>query len=303
MADIRENGWEWFHYDNPDFQVQFRHNYIPAGVVLRTIKIHWHDDVEFIYVLKGVAHYELSNTTITMKAGEGIFVNSRQLHLIHPDKDEDCDLLCLIFHPVILCSTDYITENYVKPLIEEKTAPYIHLKPDVLWQRSVLEDISSMEQYFQDERGHMKIMGFILDLWNHLFENLVSIEDDELAGQDLMCVKKMISYIHMNYRGKIKLADICEAGNIGKSKCNILFDKYYNVSPIEYVKNYRIEQGAKLLTLSDMSVTEIAYEVGFSDGSYFSKAFSEKTGCTPLKYRSIGREMSFYYDLPQSQSV
>ncbi len=45
-----------------------------------------------------------------------IFGNSRQLHLIHADKDEDCELLCLIFHPIIMCSTQYITENYVKPI-------------------------------------------------------------------------------------------------------------------------------------------------------------------------------------------
>lgn len=38
MADIREDGWEWFHYDNPDFQVQFRRNFIPAGVTISDIR-------------------------------------------------------------------------------------------------------------------------------------------------------------------------------------------------------------------------------------------------------------------------
>ena len=304
MADIRENKWEWFHYDNPDFQVQFRRNFIPAGVVIRDIKsIHWHDDIEFIYVLKGVTHYELENTNIKMSAGEGIFVNSRQLHLIHPDNDEDCELLCLIFHPIILCSTDYVTENYVKPLVENKNVPYVYLKSEISWQKQVLDDIAKMEQYCGDERGHIKVMNFIFDLWNQLFLNLVEKGQDEEVNQDLSCMKKMIAFIHKNYRNKIKLSEICEMGNVGKSKCNLLFEKYYNVSPIEYVKNYRIEQGAKLLTLSDMTITDIAYEIGFTDGSYFSKAFSEKIGITPLKYRNIGRGMSSYYELPQSQGI
>lgn len=301
MADIRENGWEWFHYDNPDFQVQFRRNYIPAGIDLSyDMSIHWHDDVEFIYVLKGSTHYEMANTNVKMKAGEGIFVNSRQLHLIHADKDEDCELLCLIFHPIILCSTEYITENYVKPLIENKNIQYVHLKSIIPWQKKVLNAIAKMEPFCNDERGHIKVMNYIYDLWDELFLNLIESSNDDDINQDLSCMKKMIAFIHKNYRSKIMLSEICEAGNVGKSKCNLLFEKYYNVSPIEYVKDYRIEQGAKLLTLSDMSITQIALEVGFTDGSYFSKAFSEKIGITPNKYRGIGREMSSYYELPES---
>lgn len=306
MADIREDGWEWFHYDNPDFQVQFRRNFIPAGVTISDIRsIHWHDDVELIYVLKGATHYEMENETIKMREGEGIFVNSRQLHLIHPDKAEDCELLCLIFHPIIMCSTQYVTENYVKPIIDNKDIKYVHLKSEVSWHKNVLDDIAEMERFCGNERGHMKVMSLIFDLWEQLFNNLVEISrlGEGMANQDLSCIRNMISFIHKNYRNKILLAEICAAGNVGKSKCTILFEKYYNVSPLEYVKNYRIEQGARLLTLSDMPIAEIAYEVGFAEASYFSKAFSEKVGITPIKYRGIGRGLSSYYELPQSQGL
>ena len=304
MADIRENGWEWYHYDNPDFQVQLRKNYIPAGIKIQDIKsIHWHDYLEFIYVLQGATHYEMADKMVKMTAGEGIFVNSKQLHLIHPDKDEDCLLICLIFHPIILCSTEHITNTYVKPLIENKNIQYVHLKESNEWQKRVLHDIADMEAYLEDENGHLKTMSLIFDIWEQLFKNLVTNESDEDVSFDLTCMKRMIQYIHKNYMNKISLQKICEAGNVGRSKCNALFEKYYNVSPIEYVKNFRIEQGAKLLTMSDMSVTEIAYETGFTDGSYFSKAFSNKIGISPLKYRAIGKGMSRYYELPESQNI
>ena len=302
MADIR-NKWEWFHYDNPEFQVQFRHNYIPAGITIRDISIHWHDDVELIYVLKGVTHYEMADEMIRIQEGEGIFVNSRQLHLIHADKDEECELLCLIFHPIILCSSNHITENYVKPLIENTDIPYVCLNSEIAWQKNILENIAKIEEHCSDERGHVRVMSLLFDMWDILFQNVIPTSAESETNKDLSCMKNMISYIQKNYRSKIKLSDICEAGNVGKSKCNTLFDKYYNVSPIEYVKNFRIEQGAKLLTLSDMSVTDIAYDVGFTDGSYFTKAFSERIGITPLKFRSIGRGMSSYYELPESQGI
>ena len=82
MADIRTNGWEWLHYDNPDFQVQYRKNFIPAQAKLEDMTMHWHDDVEFIYVVEGSTYYNLNDKKIFIRKGEGIFVNARQRHLL-----------------------------------------------------------------------------------------------------------------------------------------------------------------------------------------------------------------------------
>ena len=107
MSDIRANRWEVLHYDDPDFQVMFRRNKITAGAPLCDITNHWHDDVEFLYVIEGNVYYEMEKETLKISAGEGIFVNAKQMHLIHSG-DKDCVLLCLIFHPIILCSSEYI---------------------------------------------------------------------------------------------------------------------------------------------------------------------------------------------------
>lgn len=137
-----------------------------------------------------------------------------------------------------------------------------------------------MERFCGDERGHMKVISLIFDLWEQLFNNLVEISrlGEGMVNQDLSCIRNMISFIHKNYRNKILLAEICAAGNVGKSKCTILFEKYYNVSPLEYVKNYRIEQGARLLTLSDMPIAEIAYEVGFATIKFVVSQFGNING-------------------------
>lgn len=302
MADIRSNGWEWLHYDNPDFQVQYRKNFIPANIKLTDMTMHWHDDVEFIYVVQGSTYYNLNNEKIRIRAGEGIFVNARQRHSIEASS-EDCTLYCLIFHPFILFSSEYVAANVVMPVLENKNVPYLLLREEEPWQRVILQTIQDMQPYVESENGHMQIMRGVYDIWDRLYQNLISKQNKDENNKELIIMKKMVTFIRKNFRNKIKLQEICEAGNVGKTKCNEMFAAYYNVTPIEYLRNYRIEKGAYLLEITDMSITEIAYETGFNDASYFSKIFGQQIGCSPLSYRSYGKGMSRYYEQSRYPSI
>lgn len=82
MADIKSDKSEVLHYDNPDFPIMIRKNYIPAHCCFNDMSLHWHDDLEFIYVLTGRIRYMLDGRIVKIAADEGIFVNSRQIMLI-----------------------------------------------------------------------------------------------------------------------------------------------------------------------------------------------------------------------------
>lgn len=57
-------------------------------------------------------------------------------------------------------------------------------------------------------------------------------------------------------------------------------------TPIAYLNYYRIECACERLTLTDKSVTEIAFACGFNDMSYFSRVFKQLKGTTPTAYRN-----------------
>jgi len=56
------------------------------------------------------------------------------------------------------------------------------------------------------------------------------------------------------------------------------------VSATEFLRNERLKVGAELLKKGNGNISEIAYSVGFSDVSYFSKCFKEMYECTPTEY-------------------
>ena len=63
------------------------------------------------------------------------------------------------------------------------------------------------------------------------------------------------------------------------------FRKSYSVSPIEYLKNVRLQNAFSLLASNYYSVEETAKKSGYSSTSYFIQAFRKSTGLSPLKYK------------------
>ena len=84
---------------------------------------------------------------------------------------------------------------------------------------------------------------------------------------------------------KITLEDIARAGQLSKSECCRYFKRYFKMSPLNYVIDYRIKKSLYLLQRSDVSVTEVAYQVGFNSTSYYISKFREIMRTTPLAYQ------------------
>lgn len=290
MSDIKSDKSEVLHYDNPDFPVFIRKNYIPYGVEFSDAFVHWHDEVEFIYVLSGDIGYLIDGKKIAIHAGEGVFVNSRHLHRIM-NGSTDCELICLIFSTMILCTTKYVAGKMVQPILTAGNLPYLFLEEKVAWQKEVLDYVAHIYQKSIQVDEELEILASVYKIWKHILKNIKGRGTEKMVeNNDLMCVKNMIGFIQGSYDGQVVLADICASGNVGKNKCNALFKKYTNMSPVDYLRYYRVEKSVELLRNTNMTITEIAYETGFTGASYYAETFRKYIGCTPMQYREKSRE-------------
>ncbi len=284
MADIKNDNSEVLHYDNPEFPVFIRKNIIPSNACFDDISLHWHDDLEFIYVLSGDIGYYVDGEHHVMKAGEGIFVNARHMHLIC-NATSGCTLLCVIFPPAILCSTEHMTTKRVNPILNAKELSYFLLSEKVPWQKEILEGVQKIYDSSLKEAGEPEILAEIYRLWGVLYNHTDVKTEDACKDENLTLMKKMLDCLYKNYNRKITLKDLCTHAGIGKNKCTELFHRYTNMSPMEYLRYYRVEKGTLLLRETDMTVTEIAYEVGFSGASYFAESLRQYRGCSPSQLR------------------
>lgn len=283
--NINPDRAERVNYDRFDYPVYVRKGCLSAYPNYRA-ESHWHDDVEFILILSGRMQYNINGEVIEIAEGEGVFVNTRQLHFGYSDKKSDCVFICVLLHPVLLCSSRAIEQKYVNPILFNEHIPFCLISRKNEWEISVLNAIKNIYDYSFDKISELKIQRAFYDIWIALCENVISITKDEsVKNHNLFALKDMISYINSNYQEKISLEDIAKAGKVGKTGCCNLFKKYVNKTPNGFLTDLRLKKGVELLNETDKTILEISYEVGFSGASYFTETFRKNYGLTPKEYR------------------
>lgn len=95
-------------------------------------------------------------------------------------------------------------------------------------------------------------------------------------------------YISENYSHDISINNIAKAAGISPSFLFRLFNETEQTTPIEYLKQIRMENAKYyLMTESNSSVKDIGVRCGYIDSSYFCKVFKNETGITPKKFKEI----------------
>lgn len=79
---------------------------------------------------------------------------------------------------------------------------------------------------------------------------------------------------------------LCKALGISRAQLYRKIKTQAGTSPALYIRSFRLHKAQALLATSDLNISEIAYEVGFKDLSYFSRSFSEEFGKTPSESKS-----------------
>lgn len=284
-SNIKNDRSERVRYDRADYPVYIRKGRLSAYPNF-TAESHWHDDIELILILSGQMQYNVNGEIILLKEGEGVFINTRQLHFGYSEEKTECEFLCILLHPLLLCSSRTVEQRYVRPLLSDAQIPFCYLKGTCEWERKVLFAIREMYGIRDDTFAELKIQRALLDIWIALCENVISIQKAQIIpNHHLSVLKDMISFINEKYGEKLSLAAIAAAGKVGKTGCCTIFKRYLNKTPNEYLTELRLRKSMELLKTTDMTILEISEAVGFSGASYFTETFHKVYGCTPGRYR------------------
>lgn len=97
-------------------------------------------------------------------------------------------------------------------------------------------------------------------------------------------IKKALEFIHNNY-DTIRISDVVEYVGFSRSYFTHCFHRHTGVSPQEYLLQYRMKQGCRLLETTDMKIQDIAEKIGYDSGLNFSRTFRQIYGISPKGYR------------------
>lgn len=246
---------------------------------------HWHKEIEIVVVYEGSVVLETEKEKITLQKGEGIFINSEELHYFKKLGDKKCMLLSYVFDKSLVGGDkgSIIERKYIEPLVQNKTLSLFKFSRNLIEQL-----VKAFFEYEEKRFGSEIIVRNILSLV--LLEIIIKnkeklIEKKIYKNLDSQRIKGMLDFIQKNYSNELTLKEIGESVFIGERETLRCFARTIGISPIEYLKKYRITVAANLLTTTELPVTEICMQCGFNSPSYFSKSFQKVFGVTPRVYR------------------
>ncbi len=257
-----------------------------------SIGCHWHKEIEFLYCLKGTMEYQVNENTYVLHPKDAVFVNSNNLHAGRLARAEDCTWFAVVFDPVLLYGHENssIYQKYVSPIVNKKKISSLFLSRENQEHRKILDSLLSVHRLYEEKKElyEMEIQNELTAIWISLYQNLKEeITQTEIQdGPQIERLKVILQYIHDHYAAEITLADIAKACGISKGECCKLFKGELKQTIFEYILRYRIEKSIPLLLKGEETITEIAYQTGFSSSSYYTQICKRITGKTPKQIKS-----------------
>ena len=248
---------------------------------------HWHSEVELVYVEKGRADFYVGGDRHTLSAGTGIFINSQVIHRF--ETSESTIIPNIVFSPALLAQEEsLIYQKYITPVLASQVEYLIFSYADPEHE-DILNTLRGVFE-IQESGGanEIRTVEQLLKLWRMIYEN-IDVTENVFSARSSARIQAqlqiMMQYIQGNYAKQISLGDIAGTVMLSKSSVLNIFKNTIHTSPIQYLLNYRLKRGAKLLSTTENSVASIARDTGFENVGYFCRKFKERYQLTPSEYR------------------
>ncbi len=247
---------------------------------------HWHEEIEIIRIKSGTLHVNIGDETYEGHKDDVYIVNSKEIHGMSLD-DLDTKYVTLLFplSSLAFLNIDNVSKEYLMPLQEQKKG-FITDVTDTPVSDSLREDIDRIVSlnHEKSEAYQLGTKALLMDIIYLLCSASLTVKNTQKPDDGLLN-RNILSYIRENFTEDISLSSVASQFYMSEKYFSRYFKHTFKVTFVEYVNRLRIELAAKLLTESDLSVTEIALRCGYSGSSYFNKVFKSHMGVTPSQYR------------------
>lgn len=226
------------------------------------------------YILKGKGKYCVGNTQYELDAGQGFLIEPEVQTFYQADQNDPWTYLWVGFggtHAKEYLKDIGLNHNQLTYRCSEASA----LKSIVI--DMLKNNTSTIANQFLLQS---LLYSFFTILSKDLTASLPSGQEETNRY-----IKQAIEYIQNNYSYNIHITDIANYVCINRSYLYSLFRQYVNMSPQDYLTNYRLTRATELLTTTKLSIEGVALSCGYRDPLVFAKAFKSKNGSTPSHYR------------------
>lgn len=243
--------------------------------------LHNHNFFEFYYLLDGERSYFIDNAIYELSVGDAVIIPPNVLHRTLGAITK-LHSRVLISIPREVLEKDFLEEYnellqmYIFPIPKKRRQFFENLLEKIKYE---VETNDSYSEYLLKKY----INEMLIFLLRANKKNEIIYVDNEIDSS----IGKAARYIQQNFSRTLTLEEIADVLNIDRTYFCKMFKKKTGFGFSEYIKEVRVMEAAKLLSETDLSITEVALSVGYNDSSYFAKVFKNIKGTTPLVFRKM----------------
>lgn len=251
------------------------------------VPLHYHPEHEIVFILNGRGKVYLAGAETAFKEGQLFFIGGKVPHLF-----EDEGLATgekKLSKVVVIQFTERLFESlWLLPEFEK--IKYFLSKISCGIKVSGIKGKSHLIQSLLNAEGIEKI-NVLITLLNHIVQNesyqTIAPDEGQSAANNpaYLRLQKMNLYLSVNYSRDIKIENVAQLLNLGKTSLCRFLKKETGKTFSEHVNLFRIQHACRMLRESAQNVTQVCYAAGFNNQAYFYRQFKKLKKQSPLDYK------------------
>jgi len=230
---------------------------------------------QLVYIVDGKGWFKNSNVSHDVSAGTLFIIRPGVWHSYAPLKDIGWESYYVEFSGPIL-------SDLVEKLIPGIEKDFLSIGENRELIQIYEKMLDCAEQ--NDESSQISLRAYV-SLMITLLEKIANpVPEDKVSNRARF--NQAISFMEENLQAQLDIPEIAANFNFSYSHFRRIFKTMTGVSPMDYLKNLRLQKSKHLLLTTDLLVKQIAIQCGFSSGEYFCNAFYKTVGKTPSDYRA-----------------
>lgn len=248
------------------------------------------------YIFSGKLGFTLGEKSVLLCPGDAFLLLRDTAYSVRAE--EDCDYCYFHFHLPEL-QTDALhfekpSEPFKRnPLPPRETGFYLPAAKPIAAPKEAIEHLAVMAlrhaattQPFDKARLDLTLLRLLL----LLAENARDPAFDSGTTQSRTTYLTIREYIEAHYTEPLSLSEIAQKTEISPQYASRVFRRYAECSVTAFVQHTRLSKSEELLRYTSLSVSQIAYAVGFSSPYYYCRLFRKHFGITPTDFRRAAKE-------------
>lgn len=264
-------------------EIAFQEKNYNNDLSLEMTDFHYHSCYEIYYLFSGERRYLIDYDLFDISTGDIVLIKKNKLHMTKRIKNPYGDNIKIYIDEEAF---DTLGKNASK---FKECFEYTHIAPPSSYKKkffslfSKIQNEYKKETPFSEQITHNLLYELLANIHDLLFDDAQQISTSREENNDP--INKAIKYIYNNYNQNLNLDTIAKYINMNSSYFSRTFKKTIGLSLTDYINHIRTKNAISLIVNTDLPITEIAYNCGYTDQTYFCKIFKKINNCSPRELR------------------